>query len=150
MRSPEALVVDASVAVKWYLRDEEFVAQADDLRNRIRDGLLVATAPHLSRHEVASAVAVACRLGRLTREQVEHDLENYLQSGLSIDADPDWVLTESVRKTMDLPISFYDAVYLAFAEGLGIPFLTADRRLHDAVRERVPYIRWIGDVGGAE
>src|SRR3990172_12896283 len=121
MRSPEALVIDASVAVKWYLRDEELVAQADGLRNRIRDGLLVATAPHLSRHEVASAVAVACRLGRLTREQVEDDLENYLQSGLSIDADPDWVLTEAVRRTMDQPISFYDAVYLALAEGLGIP-----------------------------
>ncbi len=146
MRSPEALVVDASVAVKWYLRDEEMVAQADDLRNRIRDGLAVATAPHLSRHEVARAVAVACRLGRLTREQVEHDLENYLQSGLSIDADPDWVLTEAVRKTMDLPISFYDAVYLAFADGLGIPFVTADRKLYNAVKDKLESVSWLGEI----
>lgn len=44
-------VVDATVAVKWHLRDEEFVDEADDVKRDHLDsrGQLVATQPYLRR-----------------------------------------------------------------------------------------------------
>lgn len=38
----------------------------------------------------------------------------------------------------------YDAVYLALAQNLGCEFWTADERLYNAVRDRLPWVRWVG------
>lgn len=39
----------------------------------------------------------------------------------------------------------YDAHYLALAEMLGCEFWTADRRLHNAVKDELPWVKWLGD-----
>ena len=39
----------------------------------------------------------------------------------------------------------YDATYLALAELQGCPFWTADKRLFDQVKARIPFVRWLGD-----
>ena len=41
----------------------------------------------------------------------------------------------------------YDAHYLALAEHLGCDFWTADKRLYNAVNEKLPRVRWLGDFG---
>ncbi len=42
----------------------------------------------------------------------------------------------------------YDAHYLALAEHLGCEFWTADKRLHNAVHEKLPWVRGLGDFSG--
>ena len=39
----------------------------------------------------------------------------------------------------------YDATYLALAELQGCPFWTADKRLFDQVKVRIPFVKWLGD-----
>ncbi len=39
----------------------------------------------------------------------------------------------------------YDAHYLALAEHLGCEFWTADKRLFNAVNDKLPWVRWLGD-----
>jgi predicted nucleic acid-binding protein len=39
----------------------------------------------------------------------------------------------------------YDAHYLALAEHLSCEFWTADKRLSNAVNEKLPWVRWLGD-----
>jgi predicted nucleic acid-binding protein len=39
----------------------------------------------------------------------------------------------------------YDATYLALAELQGCPFWTADKRLFDQVKARIPFVKWLGD-----
>jgi predicted nucleic acid-binding protein len=39
----------------------------------------------------------------------------------------------------------YDAAYLALAEHEGIPFVTGDKQLYNAVKGRLPWVRWVGD-----
>lgn len=39
----------------------------------------------------------------------------------------------------------YDATYLALAELQGCLFWTADKRLFDQVKARIPFVRWLGD-----
>jgi predicted nucleic acid-binding protein len=51
-KTTEALVVDASVVAKWYLRDETDVEQADLLLTRFTTGELVLVAPEQIRYEI--------------------------------------------------------------------------------------------------
>ena len=39
----------------------------------------------------------------------------------------------------------YDAVYLALADLRGCEFWTADERLFNRVKDRLPFVRWLGD-----
>jgi len=40
--------------------------------------------------------------------------------------------------------ALYDALYLALAQQLALPFVTADRRLYERIRH-LSYAVWIGD-----
>ena len=48
------VVIDASVAAKWELRDEQYREAADDLRLRVRAGQLRLTVPAFWQYEIAS------------------------------------------------------------------------------------------------
>ena len=41
----------------------------------------------------------------------------------------------------------YDAQYLALAKRLSCEFWTADERLFNAVKDKFPYIHWLGNWG---
>ena len=43
--------------------------------------------------------------------------------------------------------SAYDVAYLALAEATGQPLITGDRRLYQAVRNELGWVRWLGSVG---
>lgn len=146
MRSRDAWVVDASVVTKWSLRDEDMLKHADGFRDGFRDGSLAVVAPHLSRHEVASSLAVACKSGRITPDTAQQESAAYISCGLSMETDPGWLIDEALRLTLDLPVAYYDAVYLALAMKCGMEFVTADRKLLNAVGDRLNCIHWLGDV----
>ena len=57
--APSALVVDASVAVKWHLGDEEHADQAVQLLQRFAQGDVELLAPTQIRYEVPSAITAA-------------------------------------------------------------------------------------------
>jgi predicted nucleic acid-binding protein len=41
--------------------------------------------------------------------------------------------------------SVYDSLYLAVAQSHQIDLWTGDRRLYNAVRRSLPFVKWIGD-----
>jgi predicted nucleic acid-binding protein len=45
--------------------------------------------------------------------------------------------------------SIYDSWYLAVAEANGRAFWTADAKLYNAVKEWLPFVRWLGEYRGA-
>jgi predicted nucleic acid-binding protein len=140
-----ALVVDASVAAKWHLVDEEESDKALAVLERFADGDLILWAPDQIRYEVPSAITVATA-GRNPRMDVavgRQAIEQFLALGLSTASDANLILA-----AYDLVhlhgCALYDALYVALAERLGIPLVTADRRLFNRVRH-LPYVVWIGD-----
>ena len=139
-------VVDASVALKWYLRDEEHVAEADRICSGYLAGQVDVIAPYYIRYEVASGLDMARVQGRLAADAVPRELANFLVLGVAQDPDGDELIMQSVRRAEAYGITSYDALYLALAEQLGLAFVTADRRLYQRIREHVPYARWIGNV----
>lgn len=139
-------VVDASVVAKWYLRDEEFVAQADRLLDRYLDGTMTLTTPHFTRYELANAVTRAAREGRLTEQEASAAVVEFSGLGLAQDMDNDELLFSSLQIAARFSISFYDALYLAVAEERGLRVVTADIAFYDRVVEDVPYVSLIGDI----
>ncbi len=142
-QASEALVLDASVAVKWHLVDEEYAEQAIRLLTAFEDGRLSFVAPEHIRYEVPSAITAATRgrQPRLTEEQGREAINEFLALGIRLVGDD-----ELVRAAYPLAhrhgCAFYDGLYLALAERLQFPFLTADQKLFDRVGH-LPYVRWI-------
>lgn len=137
------MVVDASVALKWQLNDEEHVSQAISLRNDfyIR-GVFKVIAPQLLLYEMVNGIAVAVRRRRLDAETAVTALGNLLPLGVELRA-------VAPMTGLGLPLRYglasYDAAYLVLAESEGYDLWTADRTFYNAVKDKSSRIRWIGE-----
>ena len=139
------LVVDASGAAKWYLPDEEYTSQARGVFRRYERGEVKLAAPTHIRYEVASAITVATRgrAPRLTLEQGRQAIEEFLALALETTGDAKIGIL-AYDLVHEYGCAFYDALYLALAQDLGAPFITADGRLYRRARA-IPTVLWIGD-----
>lgn len=102
--------------------------------------------PALLSFELTNALYRYLAHGELTRDEI-FDL---LEAALSLGIKP--VGTFGLhRRALDLAISFslpaaYHAHYLALSEHFGAEFWTADRRLAQSVRDRLPWIHLIPEA----
>ena len=81
------VVVDASVAIKWHLRDELLSSEATALLEEYAAGRLWLTAPALIRYEMASALEMARRRARISDNDSFVEMETFLQYGIDESAD---------------------------------------------------------------
>jgi predicted nucleic acid-binding protein len=140
-----AFVVDASVAVKWHLPDEDDADIAFSLLDQYEQGDVDLLAPYHIRYEVGSAITVATlgRAPRLSRVEGELAIAEFL--ALHIETRTDEVLIPAAHALVHQHgCAFYDALYLALADRTGLPFITADRRLHQRIGH-LPNVVWLGD-----
>ncbi len=118
-----ACVIDASVAIKWVIT-EAGTEEANHLRATgtvfHAPGLIVPEIGNILwkkvvRRELTSAEAgLACRLLCFASIEI-HDMQRHSSSALTM--------------ALALGHPVYDTTYLALAEALDIPMVTADRRL---------------------
>lgn len=146
MSLADAWVVDASVAAKWYLRDEEHAAPSLALLRSYQNGVAALTAPHFIRYEVARSLLRAGQEARLSEEDVGYQLEHFLGLRIHMEEDPDSRLFAAQAFSRTLRVGFCDALYLALAQEAGFRFVTADAELCRRVRDDLPYVAWIGDM----
>jgi len=135
--------------VKWYLPGEELEDHARALRAAARRGDARFVAPDCFWSEIASAVASATlgRSARITAEQARAALADLMETYRE-------QRVETVASAGLLPAAFelahqhgcaiYDAIYVALAQQLGLPFLTADGKLYARIAH-LPGARWLGD-----
>jgi predicted nucleic acid-binding protein len=125
------LVVDASVLAPVVADDGP---DGTGFRDRLRGETLVG--PDLLRLDVVSVLRRQLRTGELTDEQAAAAMQDALD--LLLRVVPTAPLLPRVWELRE-NLSSYDACYVALAEALDAPLLTADRRLANApgVRCRV-------------
>ncbi len=116
-----ALVIDASVAVKWVV-EEEGTTQALALRGR------ALAAPDLLIAECANILWKKVRRAELSQQEAA------FAAGLLARADIELVamrpyLEAATRIAIALDHPAYDCVYIALAEAEGLRFVTADASL---------------------
>ncbi|RJX23312.1 MAG: PIN domain-containing protein [Ammonifex sp.] len=137
-------VIDASVALKWALDDQDAVEQAIVLRDRyLADPLnFPLLAPTLWIYEIVNGLWVAVRRQHLPQEELRSTLDDLLSIGVEL-------VTPYVHRIAELALSYdlaaYDAAYLAVAEETGMPLWVGDRTFFAKVLGRCEKIRWIGD-----
>jgi predicted nucleic acid-binding protein len=146
----EAMVVDASVAVKWHLQDEIYGPQADLLLTRFTQGKTNLIAPDYIRYEVPAAITVASRSAtpRIHQAQAHEAIEEFLALALTMIGSNEVILA-AYRLVQQYEVVFYDGLYLAVAQKLGVPFITADRKLYDRISQ-LPAVLWLGDYAPQE
>jgi predicted nucleic acid-binding protein len=145
-----AVVVDASVATKWHLPDEEHTDKARLLLTRFAQGKAELVAPDYIRYEVPNAITVATqgRKPRITQQQGQEAIEEFLSLHIRTLDSNDLVLS-AYSLVHQYGCALYDGLYVALQNRLNLPFLTADRRLYQRI-QHLPSIIWLGDYSPAE
>ncbi|MBW4635822.1 MAG: type II toxin-antitoxin system VapC family toxin [Iphinoe sp. HA4291-MV1] len=122
------IVVDASVALKWLLHNEQDSANALALLKKP----FKLIAPDLIRLEVHATLTKAVRRKILSPTDALLQMQRWrssLANRAIIITHQDEDFSEAGQLSLDLQHPFYDCVYLTVAKKLHIPLATADNRL---------------------
>lgn len=127
------VVVDTSVAIKWFLPEEG----SDKARALLQDEELAA--PDLLFYEYANTLVFK---NFLTLADVQHRLRELFATQLQF-----FVLTEdgflrTAAVSREYQISAYDASFIALAEKLKLNFITADYKLVQKTKS-LPFVRYL-------
>ena len=142
--SVRKVVIDSSVALKWRLRDEDALDEADALLDDVLAGKVELLTPTLFDYEITSALKMAVVRARLSEMDAQRALADY------------WAYPMERRNFFSLQTlafqlanqyqrSTYDATYLALAQTEGVDLITGDKRLFNAVNPVLSWVKWIGD-----
>jgi len=135
-------VVDASVAIKWFVPE----IHADAARRLLREGMTL-LAPDLIWAELANALWRKWREKELAAEAVEGILTDFRRYPLRIHSgeslyDVAWPVAQGSGRT------FYDSLYLALAMSNGCLLVTADLCFFNAIKDTSwgRHCLWVEDV----
>jgi len=140
----EYVVVDASLAIKWVLK-EPYVEQALALAEEWAAAAIRPAAPCLLLVEATNVLHRRMMLGHISLSQARQLLAGLLDIGIEIRESPQihfraMELAQELRRP-----AVYDTHYLALADILGCELWTADKRFFNSVKGRQPRIRWLGE-----
>lgn len=142
--SVERIVIDASVALKWYLPDEENSTEADALATDFYSGNLELLVPTLFDYEIINTLKVAITRNRITEADALGAITGFQL--LKIERYDFLELQESAfRLALGYQRSAYDAANLALAEERQLNLYTGDKRLFNAVANSLNWVKWAGD-----
>jgi len=130
-------VVDASVVLKWFCQpNERDVDRAYLLREQVREGKIDIQAPELLIYEITNVL-------RYKQDLKVDDLDKAIESIFEmrmLGSVSKSTMKKAVQIARKYDATIYDATYLAFAEDLRCPLITADSKFYRKVSERVDII----------
>lgn len=136
------LVVDASVAIKWFL--PEIHSEAAGLILKTKCELM---APDLIWVEVGSILWKKVLRKEITVQEAEEILKDFLRfpvqtQGSRVLLSSAWQLANGSGATV------YDSLYLSLANFHGCPLVTADRKFYESISKRTASSRviWVEDI----
>lgn len=145
-RSP--LVLDTSVAVKFYVPEEGY-EQARELLAAVEGGGVRLAAPSTIGAEFWNSLWWKYRRGELEKEAVRDTWEKFSEAPVGL-FDPDSLMSAAVDIAYETDVIIYDALFLALAEGFRTVVVTADeksllRKIRGTTYERLAV--HLSDVG---
>lgn len=140
------VVVDASVAVKWFLPEngEVLADQAFALLNKYEKNEVQFVVPDLFYVEIASAIWKAVRVGRVPRAYGDQALLLLFQREFTTVPSLK-LLEQAFRIATDYGRTVYDSLYVALAVQTNSQLITADERLANSLASRFP-VKWLGGL----
>jgi len=131
-------VLDTSVAFKWVV-GELHADKAIRLREDFRQGIYDLLAPDIFPAELANALLIAERRGRISAGQFPVFLADVLTTPPQL-----WPTISLLPRTSaivsGIRISIYDCLYVVLAEQEKCQFVTADDRLVRGLQPQYPFV----------
>jgi predicted nucleic acid-binding protein len=142
----DTVVVDANLALKWVLLEEDSHTSMLLLDKWTDEGRRV-IAPALFAYEVTNILYRQVVSGKLTYDESRRGLEKLFALEIRLEFS---LYKEVSTQAMEFAERFrlpatYDAHYLALAYAKQCECWTADRRLWNAVKRELDWVRWLGD-----
>lgn len=141
MEEEKILVLDASVAVKWFnvepLRDKALI-----IRDRYVNGEVELIAPKLLYYEMANALRYNPRFGI---EEVKSALKALEDLGLIIYDFNEKLREEAVELAYRFGITIYDAAYVALAMMQDATLYTADKEV--VLKTQLTNVKHLSEIG---
>lgn len=138
-------IIDASVAMKWYLPDEDYVTESDALLTAYSLGQVVLMAPQHIYYEGSNALRTAVHRGRLAELRAQQAMLEFLELN-----SPSVIGTQLIVRGWNASVlhgcALYDGLYLALAELLDAPLVHADERLRNTLNGNFANEVWIEDL----
>jgi predicted nucleic acid-binding protein len=136
------VVVDASVAVKWFVPE----ALSAEARTVLADEYEL-LAPDLLRAELGNALWKRHRRRELDQRTARRLLRDFARVPIAFHTAERWV-EAALELAIGHGVTVYDGLYLALAAGTGCRVVTADRKLHDACQGSATrhLVAWVGEI----
>ena len=128
---PQILVIDASVAAKWFINEPDSPIAGKLLEEAVA-GRWVFAAPDLMRLEL-SHVFWKRRAAGYTQKQLEHALQELGRLGMQ-EAPMSLLLSKAVELAYQAELAVYDACYAALALSLKSALATFDQDLMKKIK----------------
>jgi len=125
------MILDASVAAKWFLKGEKYENEGLRLKQDHEDGKVQLHAPSLILYEVCNTIWKRKDIARETAGRLAEAASSYL-SNLAIAPSPQGC-RRTVTNARIWDITVYDSSYTTMAHDLKRPLVTAD----DDLRKRL-------------
>jgi predicted nucleic acid-binding protein len=138
-----AVVVDASVAIKWILPEEGHEQAATLLRGYHAAGMNL-LAPHLLISEVGNALWKHVQRGELTSRDARRSFAEFLLNCPSL-VDSHHVSRSSLELAVAHDCAYYDCLYLALALDVQCDMVTADERFFRQMRAAFSCVRLLAE-----
>jgi len=142
------IVIDASVAVKWHIKDESAIEQAVNILFDYNAGRVGFIEPRLLYYETANAVNIAVQRKRITEDEGKDIIKDMLAIEMTVVDNPE-LIRNAYSVARKYNISVYDALYLEVAKENGILFYTGDKKFYNSMKGKKDFVRWIGDYRSA-
>jgi predicted nucleic acid-binding protein len=116
------IVVDASVAIKWFVHETD-----SDRAQWLFNPDVKRIAPDFALAEIANGLRRKERVGDMPQDAVRRSVASMPRLFHRLVTCSD-VMTTSIRLSQALDHSVYDCIYLAVAQSLAAPLITADTK----------------------
>lgn len=138
------MVIDASIATKWFLKEED-----SHLANALLKQNISLLAPALIRLEVSAAIAKAVRFNAITVPDAQRQFSIWnecLKKGMIQLETPVEHNLQAFEVAIDIGHPLQDCLYLEVAQRYSLPLLTADKKLIENAPRAGVEIKKIEDI----
>lgn len=137
------LVVDSSVAVKWFVVEPHTV-EARKILDGYQNGSLSFLAPDLINAEFGNIIWKKHLFQGLAAADAQHVLDEFRALQLTLTSTA-LLLEEAYQLAVRHQRTVYDALYLALSLRENCQFVTADEKLVNAVGASFPNLIWLAN-----